>query len=341
MTDLFDVLFTRDLRITREKIEECLRYVAMTFRLDRDVVSKMIVDRLNKCNYKHVAPSAWFMQSPSRKELVAAFITDVDRLIPLNIFPRKRNGALRVMTYNVHYWTSLSNRLNFDDVKTIARIIDPDIMCLQEAVLPESALKTSSTNNDLATSENFGDHDFLNFDFNFQDSCKTTASHAGDNAFFGNVTFSKAQSRSTLLPFVAAKQDRCSIFSAIDGILIVNIHLDAFDETGKTRRKQLRSVLDNVPSTGPVIILGDFNALNVRDYSLEEIKWLKQRNDIDFKTIELMFAAGFVDAFVGCKYTVWSGRRVDYVFTRGLKAVPNVYYSAHSDHFPLFVTIDR
>lgn len=124
---------------------------------------------------------------------------------------------------------------------------------------------------------------------------------------------------------------------------IISTHLDVFDSTGETREKQLKQLMSDISSLeGSIILCGDFNSLKKSDYISEELNWLSNNNKgkpLEFKLDPVIKENSFEEAFDdgNLKYSVWTGRRIDYVYYKGsiIPVSSNVYYTNSSDHFPL------
>jgi endonuclease/exonuclease/phosphatase family metal-dependent hydrolase len=132
----------------------------------------------------------------------------------------------------------------------------------------------------------------------------------------------------------------------------MGVHLDVYDDTGRTRLrelKQLHALLDATePQPQAVVVCGDFNALRKQDYT--EMQWAKivehdRRRDVSPETLAVDYVQntmGMRDCFAAAKQTApvcstWSGRRVDFIFTRGGLSVCNPFWypCISSDHIPI------
>lgn len=143
--------------------------------------------------------------------------------------------------------------------------------------------------------------------------------------------------------------------------MVVGIHLDVFDESGKTRVQQINQILDtityceNTTSISKdkklrIIVTGDFNSLRKADYTDDEWSEIvttdRKRN---VETIEdvipVLESNGFVDSFSACdkrlNVSVWSACRVDFVLGKNVQFTDsNVYQSVASDHHPVYADIE-
>lgn len=194
--------------------------------------------------------------------------------------------------------------------------------------------------------------------YRYRSACMGSTIHCRVGTYFGNAIFSKIPITDalglTLPPNVEGRcMSTCGINIGGKNTLVCSIHLDVFDETGSIRKKQLEvavSYIDYITGSVdlplPVIVMGDFNCLLSSDYNREEVEWLQRNNrnqPLDFSSLSVLTDAGFDDVFGVLKYTVWSARRTDYVFTRGItrdKIVGTyVYFTPASDHLPLIIDI--
>ncbi len=166
---------------------------------------------------------------------------------------------------------------------------------------------------------------------------------------FGNLLASKLPLIQTETLYIPDKVERRSaIISKIvlpdqQEILLVVTHLDAYDKTGETRRKQIQMIMNKIGKCKiPIIIMGDFNCLRRDDYIDEEREWIgvNSPGGLDYETVDLIESRGFKDLFGNLKYSVWSGRRVDYVFVKNFNRTIEgtyLYYDDISDHISLIV----
>ena len=148
--------------------------------------------------------------------------------------------------------------------------------------------------------------------------------------------------------------------SKIIQINIINIHLDVWDETGKTRYYEINTVVQYIQKHDlkNVILLGDFNDINLKllpETLISELQLnFKRRvpdvNIIPRDTFGHLYKEGFVDSYEYIKkpsplYTCWSGRKVDHILlykpTWHL-SIGNIYihYNNYSDHLPLILDIN-
>ena len=145
---------------------------------------------------------------------------------------------------------------------------------------------------------------------------------------------------------------KISKFNNDKELKIIACHLDVFDETEETRKKQILQILNEIDNS--YLLLGDLNSLRKSDYTQEE--WIEfEYNAImrDTKANTLVTDLIEKNNFIDCwnfinknppKVTVWSMRRVDYMFV-GKDFMHkinncNLLIDSTSDHFPLYMDID-
>ena len=114
-------------------------------------------------------------------------------------------------------------------------------------------------------------------------------------------------------------------FSDETPLLIFNIHAINFRETGSYER-ELRRFAERVESyEGPLIVAGDFNSWSAsRTWRLHRFK-----NALGLKTVRFDEKK---------KIKSFMGRRLDFIFYRGLELIDSAVFDDHalSDHNPLY-----
>ena len=313
-----------------------------------------------------ISPAIWEKKKTSRRIFHDYFYYDMNQYQDLNYsIPKKpRGNNIRLMTFNIHFWTKPDScESNYENILDVVGELNPDIIGMQEVLIPSPSSPNPGDISDRRGNIIKGAFNkFINLRKNGYTNYLVGASKAqcGEHTDFGNAilvkkTINKNVGDVSALKLKSPEEDRCAIFMeyVLDKtkIIIVVLHLDVYDTTGKLRKHQVQRILNLLPSDDtPVIIMGDFNCLREQDYDDEkgQIEWLEDNSQgfPDFETIKIIEDAGFNDAFVQNKtpinYTVWTGRRVDYVFTRNTSTILSientfVYYSSVSDHLPLIV----
>ncbi len=255
---------------------------------------------------------------------------------------------LRIMTYNVHFWTNIDERDNIDNIITTIINIDPDIICLQEVKFSE--FKTRGIR--------------LLEIFEIMSFCNVTPSWFDD--VYGNMILIKKELKTKLLlsdlsnsynrtscginnrcylsqfnhvyndldcctnerpniPIIPpiGNETRCFIKISLPNFDIINTHLEAY-ETPK-RVRQLQEL--NKYITRITIVLGDFNMINIDDYSedfkrnyLEKDKYKRFKDaGLGYDTFQ-SFQDNNIWEDIGkaqtdfVNLTTWNGTRIDYIF---------------------------
>jgi len=292
-------------------------------------------------------PSVWRNPGPnSRRSFKGHFINDVTNAAHASL-PEIGSHTIRVASYNVHFWTDVWERMNFLSVSETISALGAHLVGLQE-VLASATGRADS--NGWSIPDVFSS--FVGYRASFYPASKV---QARNNTSFGNALLSQ-----TLVPVVnrggllltGTTENRNMLYSEVllptgEVLSVGVVHLDVNDATGATRKRQIHSVLqylDDYAKGKPTILMGDFNCMKREDYTDAQIAWLERNSNAgaDFESIQGVLDAGFEDLFAGTTYTVWTGRRVDYIFTRncsfdvvGKYVIP----SGASDHFPLVVDL--
>lgn len=127
---LYDEVKKRLRKSTPEyaKFKLCIKNVN-----DEEAIRYMI----RKHNYCLVHPSSWSLKTIDGSILLQSYIEDNIYFEPLNslIKPPAKN-VIRLMTYNVHYWTDVYDKRSFQEFYKILADTSPDIIAIQEALMP-------------------------------------------------------------------------------------------------------------------------------------------------------------------------------------------------------------
>jgi endonuclease/exonuclease/phosphatase family metal-dependent hydrolase len=132
-------------------------------------------------------------------------------------------------------------------------------------------------------------------------------------------------------------------------IWIYNVHLDPYDKTGKTREKQINYILKKINKISNFkrsILLGDFNTLNLKDYTNEKIEYMNYY-EYDFLSHNNFgdIPKYFIDSLQ--KYNIINPetsvykKRVDYIFISKDLNYHNSYIIpfSTSDHLPVIIEL--
>jgi len=141
-----------------------------------------------------------------------------------------------------------------------------------------------------------------------------------------------------LNPLESKAEGRCAVGISFDieskqRLHIYSTHLDVSDHSGALRLAEVKTLLAYIKlKTAPqdaVIVMGDMNATQWRDYSPEHKEWI-MKNAIargvpeDITVLDVFRKEGYLDAAElkgeRLPLTVWSGKRVDYILCKNIAA---------------------
>lgn len=243
---------------------------------------------------------------------------------------KKQPHTYRIMTYNVHGFTDAKHTKRIDDIINIINLINPDILILEEVFV----YKRNETISEKRLVQLLKPLKLTHYIFSANGS---------------NAVFSKHQFRAHEIDLgkdTIKRIPRNALLCDFESFIVIGTHLDVFDETGVLRMQQMNLILSAVPQGQKCIVCGDFNSLRKADYLADEWNALiKIDADRGVLTIEdvvpLIEEAGFRDSFDFCgtslKVSVWSERRVDYIFGHDVFFVQsNVMKVTASDHYPVY-----
>lgn len=308
----------------------------------------MISYKINKI--KMLKPSIWEKsdKNTSADDLLLSYKDDMDDNKGLIEISKNRNTEgngqkIKIMTYNVQYWEDVNYTKTYSKILGLLDEIDADVIGLQEVIIP-----CKKINNVYNTGNKYIDDLFNNLGKKYLIYTHCISKYkCPKKTMYGNVFLVKKHinvigHQNIKLP---AKVSRGAIIIIIEyyckKIYLVNTHLDVFDHSGKTRQKQITLILDILKSldqNNKIIIMGDFNCCQEKDYNSNEKNWLEKNSvsSVDFDSIKIFENNNYIDYFEGCKYSVWSGRRVDYIFGKNISKYDKyIYYTTLSDHVPL------
>lgn len=289
----------------------------------------------------------------------------------------KNPDHLRIMTWNVHYWSKIvadnspeatkeaKEYPNHRAILEEINLIKPDIVCMQEV--------------------NYGKTDYIDADLNEElgkigyilvSFCNTTPSWfvvpygnaiivrkdllwCGPNS--NPLSCNNVNQRNNIYKNNSqGKSTKCYIETIYKNIKFICTHLDVHDNTGVVREAQINELDEYIGTSCPTIIFGDFNLISENDYkeTLVDSQWyeyLKTRGN-NGSAFNLIKSKGWVDSFEvkGTKppYTTWNSTRVDFIFFKNFDKIPGinlqdlindsfVFYTTNSDHIPVIVDLDK
>jgi len=260
--------------------------------------------------------------------------------------PPKPKSTVRVLSYNIHngFYDVYSDKNNYYKVLDFITELNPDIIGFQELMWTEQVESKNKLMNDMT-----------DIGYPYSVICKSL----GTEDYIGNGIFSKYPISSTkhinLDKDPVNKEGRIGCIAIVKisntvAFTIVNTHLDVWDDSGKTRKKQLNKIINYLDKDDSIIIMGDFNTIRKEDYSKEYLNWLSanksgrgnlyKAQQIDFDTLDILNNNGYKDITDSTNdmisITTWSGKRVDYMYTKNIDVKKSFVLPIDlSDHFPL------
>jgi endonuclease/exonuclease/phosphatase family metal-dependent hydrolase len=252
----------------------------------------------------------------------------------------KQSGDLRIMTYNVHGFKTKNFKKSFDQIIGIIGQIDPDVLALEEVYI----YRPNETCTQQQLRQMLKQHKLHHGIF----------SRCGINAVFSKFPFDCSEI--DLGKDYVKKIPRNALVCTFPNLIVVGTHLDVFDESGSLRKQQIKKILDRLRSDDldvlenkQIVITGDFNSLRRSDYT--DMEW-EELARIDHKrgvttivdAVHVLEKSGFKDSFDSCgtsiKVSVWSNRRVDYIFGKNVRfSQTSEHRVTLSDHYPVYADI--
>lgn len=291
---------------------------------------------------------------PTIEEARRLFLEDCKNNISENGFiPCKKNGALRILTFNVRMWTNIGDKPNFLDTLEVIKTLDPDIVILQEVRDWEKTyahfMKMGYDPHAVACitkDPNFGPAIFAK-------NCIVKNSFA---AIFKHQSASNRE-----LSFV-----RLDISYHNNDLAVYGTHLEVDDyltkeSNEKVRTAQIREILQDTKklSHANSIIAGDFNTVRKSDYNYminNQHAWdlitklytifISQKPELE--ALGLLTNNNYRSSFELLQwknptFTNWLSRALDFIFFAPSKITilgSYVYYTASSDHLPVLTDFE-
>lgn len=132
-------------------------------------------------------------------------------------------------------------------------------------------------------------------------------------------------------------------------IWIFNLHLDPYDKTGDTRKKQITyilNIINKISNFKRSILLGDFNTLNLKDYSDKKLDYMYKYepeflSNNDLGDIPKYFIDSLsINNIINPETSMYK-KRVDYIFIS--KDLPfhksYIIPFSTSDHLPVIIDL--
>lgn len=297
----------------------------------------------------------YYFESQNQLTTRASLFTEFERHVKNNVKHNQLNikvpETIRIATFNVHYWTDLHERSSFDNLLEDIKNLNADVICLQEVSFGCTKFHQLSYDKLMQI--------FASIGYQYHSKILTQPYLGAD---FGNAIFSKlpiTNQQSGLLTKGSSRVRRgyCCVHIPLLEIDICCVHLDVFDETGETRRLQLRELIDKLShiKSDNLIICGDFNATRAADYSQVQLEDMIKRDTdrnvkTDLQTLEIIDKIDYHSCFdhinqISPNCTVWSCRATDYIFVSKKFNYKiercGVYFTINSDHLPIYMDINQ
>lgn len=259
-------------------------------------------------------------------------------------FIKSDNKILRIMTFNVYMWNNPINIPNFDKQLNIIKLINPDILMIQEA----------TWNLDFDNHEKILTFKQLGYKYIVK-----SQNNIENNIIYGNLLISKIPFKNQDIIDISLEdyqeKHTCIHIELDNNIHIFGTHLDVVDNRDMTRTIQLENIFRKINSIDSpnIILLGDLNLLYKQQLTQEQ--WNLQINYDKYRNVETRSMAintiinnNFVDSFDLIKkkpppLTCCYDRRVDYIFIKKNHKLEILdtqeIISNTSDHYPLIIDL--
>jgi|SRR3989338_3065455 len=256
----------------------------------------------------------------------------------------KDEKNIRIGTYNIHYWTDILEKENFEGIINEIEKINADVMCLQEVSFGKTRYNKKG--------EKEIEEIFLKMGYLYKCEnrcCKYIGSDYG-NLILSKLEIEEKKQGTLYKGNVKVRRGYSLIKLRNIDLQICCTHLDVFDISGKIRNIQIAELCNilNLPQNN-TILMGDFNCLNPSDYSSDEKNYLSsldKRYLPDFSSLsqlEPFFKTCWQFSNLSPPpFTVWSNHTIDFIFIPinfPYQIYPRISLSSNSDHFPLFCDI--
>ncbi len=306
-------------------ISECINQLSLKFNKHKYEIEEELLRYLLTNNTIGVKP----FPSNTKDE----WIEKDKNLSFLNIFTSRARSpnSIRVCSFDVRNWNNpKEGNLNVDECIKIIKLIDADILCLQE-------VSFSGENEDFVSDGLRHKYinilkEIKNLGYKFSNNCKSY-NYPETNAYFGNIVASKYPIKYVSSEYISSDSTtQCYTLSdvLVDTNKIVRIISIQFDLLNLSQlHKFLESIDDKKLS---LIICGEFNILLDKTDISKKIK----------TEMDEMEKSGFLEVFSGkdLDQTTMSGKKSDHIWFKGndffMECVSsNVYYTSNFYHYPL------
>lgn len=231
-----------------------------------------------------------------------------------DLVDKKNNNLIRIMTWNVRYFTDYNNKPTIEKIANVINDINPDIVCLQEATVGYSSkyykvgtkkaidIRLHLKNYELITSCNvvpswyhvpYGNMIFMkksliefvqhinNLAFDYL--CDPNKKRCSFNQYattFRHPAPEKAYVAGSSFNIFKNRETRCFVKISFSGFDIFCTHLEAYNKT--LRKQQLDELRSHI--SRPSIILGDFNIIDTQMYERWR-SYFKNNDDTIFQNM--------------------------------------------------------
>jgi endonuclease/exonuclease/phosphatase family metal-dependent hydrolase len=272
----------------------------------------------------------------------------------LNIFYKKYHSntsiikkGLRIASYNIHYFRDIYNDKN--TLKNVINYISDskiDIICLQEVIIPRKFYESIYLNSiqKIKTILKENNYEYIFFD---KESYLLIASKYK----LYNQKIINLQINTNLRKAISA-----DILHNNKLITITNTHLYTNTSIKKNnnqadediRFEQAKILMKNIKYNKHSLLFGDFNSLNISDYTTKELnkKYIYEyihtpNSNKVINYILQYYSDSFLNNNTSYLYTSIYKRRVDYIFYKNIniKQYYNLSNFLYSDHSMIFVEI--
>jgi exonuclease III len=270
--------------------------------------------------------------SGTKTDLIKHYLNDVNQK---NRNFKKNPNITRLMIYNVQCFRFIKNSKTL--ISNLIKELNPDLVSFIEYRFNQT--------NDQYFNKYFNNHCNYNQKGNF--GIKTYSNINFD--CINNHTIDDTDFDGELRGFTHVE---------VNGYNIISTHLDVWDESGKTREKEIKVLIDYIIKLKlkNVILTGDFNEVNLGLFSKQYQKNLNQefknRTGLDkmsSSVFKLLEENDFIDIFDALnkerpKFSCWTGKLVDYAYIykptwSGQLIDIDLYYCPYSDHLPIIIDV--
>lgn len=310
-------------------------------------VPKIVTDRRAELMLKESLPMKVVLNGGDLDAILKAYDQQVKELAQYNDLITPYSDAIRVVTYNVHYWADPHHKSNIDDVFKVLKTIDADVVCLQEVSWGKTKYNQYTAQEIVKQMQKLG----------YGYGGNNTLWSAGDlfGAPFGNMIFSKHKVRDIVIhSYKDGYRGFVGVTIDIRGkpLRIYCTHFEV--KGGQTREAEATEFVEHIQKNDKnvkdVLLVGDFNEARKKDYKKEVwddyVQFMKNKYKATQRDAvsKVLHGAGFKDAYELKGYrppfTVWTGSIIDFgYFSVGAGAWwvkdVNVYFDAASDHLPV------